>query len=316
MTLQHTRLEELPDTGGTPPLAIAVGVFDGVHRGHQALLAAARREAPRVGAVPAALTFHPHPMALLTPDRAPRLLCTLEERVALLREHGAEVVVVARFDEEFAAQAPEAFIEGVLVRRLSARALVIGDDFRYGKGREGDAAALTAAGARYGFDVLRIPHVLVEGVPARSSIIRQHVGEGQVEAAAALLGRPFRISGEVTRGKQLGRTIGYPTANVSPSPEVLIPGPGVYAGRAYRPVDGSWHRAAISVGTNPTVAEDAPTTVEAFLMDNFRDDLYGEHLTVELTHYLRGMEKFASLDALIAQMDDDVARTAQVVPRP
>jgi riboflavin kinase/FMN adenylyltransferase len=260
------------------------------------------------------MTFDPHPAAVFSPRRVPPLLTTVEVRSRLLHRHGAAVVVVARFDPAFAELSADAFAEQILRGRLRAVCVVVGDDFRYGRSRTGDATSLRAAGARLGFDVRVVPAVFVGGVPARSSVIRQMVAGGEaIEAAAALLGRPYALRGEVVAGRRLGRTLGYPTANVAPPPGLLVPGEGVYAGRVR--VRGSWHRAAISVGTNPTVVEDGARTVEAYLLDGFADDIYGEPVEVEFAFFLRAQQKYETLDALLAQMARDVAETERRVSR-
>ncbi len=305
-------LENLP--AGLPPLAVVVGVFDGVHRGHQTLLRTATEAAEGAGATPAALTFHPHPASVFSPSRVPPMLATVERRAELLRDHGAGAVVVARFDTAFAARTPEEFVEGVLVEQLRTRVVVVGDDFRYGCRRTGDISTLRAAGERHGFAVHIVPPVLIDGVPARSSVIRGMIAAGAVEQAAQLLGRPHRLEGVVESGRRLGRTIGYPTANLAWSAEILAPALGVYAGRVR--VRGHWHRAAISVGTNPTVVDNGARTVEAFVMDDFSEDIYGEVIAIEFLAFLRGEEKFPNLETLIVQMGRDVEETARRVPAP
>ncbi|MDX1935266.1 MAG: bifunctional riboflavin kinase/FAD synthetase [Capsulimonadales bacterium] len=292
------------------PLAVCLGVFDGVHRGHQALLErAARFEWPVV-----AVTFDPHPAALLSPNRTPPMLGTLTERAEWLHHYGARQVLVARFDRAFAAMAPEEFIATVLRDRLSARVVVVGEDFRFGCDRSGDVETLRLAGQRAGFLVEAVGPVFVGGVPARSTTVRQMLSAGRVEEAALLLGRPYRLSGTVTRGKQLGRTIGFPTANLAVPPEILVPAAGIYAAAANLS-DGSRCRAAVSIGTNPTVTpENRERTVEAFLMDGFAGDLYDQALSLEFFAFLRPMLTFESLEALVEQMGRDVAEAARRVP--
>ncbi|WP_395143447.1 bifunctional riboflavin kinase/FAD synthetase [Armatimonas sp.] len=283
--------------------ALTIGVFDGVHRGHQALLAAAKAsDLPTT-----ALTFDPHPAALLSLGRTPKLLGTLPERRELLRSYGAEDVQVIAFDHAFAALTPDAFIEHLL-RPLNPGFIVVGEDFRFGCERRGDVETLRTAGLK----VAVLPGVFVDGIPARSTVIRQMLVGGQVTEAARLLGRPYTLSGEVVHGRELGRTIGYPTANLAPHTSLLVPAHGVYAGVATLP-DGRAVRTAISIGTNPTVTENGPLTVEAFLLDGFDEDLYGQKLTLAFVHFLRGTVKFDGLAPLLAQMARDVARTAQLI---
>ena len=277
--------------------ALTIGVFDGVHKGHQALLAAAKAS----GLPVVVLTFDPHPAALLSPARTPKLLGTLPERNALLREHGADDVQVIAFDHAFAALTPEAFIERVL-RPHQPGQIVVGEDFRFGCERRGDVETIRAAG----LDVTVLPGVFVEGVPARSTVVRQMLAGAQVREAAHLLGRPYALSGVIVHGRKLGRTLGYPTANLAPDPAVLIPAAGVYAGVALL-ADGRRVRAAISVGTNPTVTQNGPLTVEAFLMDGFSENLYDQSLSLTFVHFLRGMVTFEGLEPLLVQMAADVA---------
>ncbi|GAB4456973.1 MAG: bifunctional riboflavin kinase/FAD synthetase [Armatimonadaceae bacterium] len=296
-----------------PPTALAIGVFDGVHRGHQALLVAAGEAAAEFAAVPAALTFDPHPSAIFAPARTPLLLGTLSERAALLHRYGISEVVVAHFDRAFAAQTPDAFISEVLLHRLRVRAVIVGDDFRFGCDRTGNVALLKSAGERHGFAVRVMAPVFVEGTPARSTAIRHLLAGGKVAEAEALLGRPYTLSGTVVRGRQLGRTIGFPTANLQTAPGILIPAAGVYAGYAHLS-SGERVRTAISIGTNPTVTPHATErTVEAFLMDDFSRDLYHHSLTLEFAAYLRPTLKFDSLDTLVAQMHQDVALARQLL---
>ncbi|MBC7806908.1 MAG: bifunctional riboflavin kinase/FAD synthetase [Akkermansiaceae bacterium] len=301
--------------------AVAIGVFDGVHRGHQALLAETVRVADENGWVPTALTFDPHPSALFAPARTPLLLDPIEMRLNRLRSFGAQETVVAPFDRALAALTPDEFVREWLVGRLNARAVIVGDDFRFGCDRSGDIAHLRRAGEQYGFQTITLPPVFVGGVPCRSTTIRQMLLGGQVEAARTLLGIPYSLTGEVVHGRKLGRTIGFPTANLRTGPGILVPGAGVYAGVAYR-VSGAGEEiksansdtcpAAISIGTNPTVTPgiDAPRTVEAYLLD-FDGDLYGQTMNIQFHHFLRGTQKFDSLEELVAQMHRDVAQVRQ-----
>ena len=283
--------------------ALTIGVFDGVHRGHQALLTTAA--ASRLPVV--ALTFDPHPATLFSPARTPQTLGTLSERVALLKAHGAHEVQVLRFDRALAAHTPEEFVERIL-RPLEPALLVVGEDFRFGCERRGDVSTLRALG----LEVAIVPPVFVNGIPARSTTIRQMLAGGQVGEAAHLLGRAYLLSGEVVPGRKLGRTIGYPTANLATEAGVLIPASGVYAGRVQ--LAGGRHcRAAISVGTNPTVTTHGPLTVEAFLMDGFEEDLYGQRIALEFVHFLRGTVQFPGLEPLLVQMAQDVAQTQQLI---
>ncbi len=276
--------------------AVTIGIFDGVHQGHRALLSAARA----TGLPVTALTFHPHPAALLSPARVPLLLGTLSERRELLVRSGADSVLTLPFDRALSALTPEAFVADVLVKRVGAGVVIVGEDFRYGCERRGTVDSLRAEGERHGFAVQVVPSVFVEGVPARSTVIRQMLLGGQPEPAKKLLGRPHSLTGRVVQGKQLGRTLGFPTANLVCPPAILIPAPGVYAGRAGE------FLAAISIGINITIDERAQSTVEAHLI-GFEGDLYGQNLTLEFHRFIRPMQKFANLDELITAINVDVA---------
>ena len=309
--------------------AVAIGNFDGVHRGHQALIATARRMAGNAadktavgghpdgdGAGPGevvALTFDPHPARLFAPALAPPLITTLERRAELLGEAGADIVIIEPFTAALAAVEAEAFARDVLAGDLGAAHVVVGYDFSFGRGRRGDTAALEAFGARFGFGVSIVRRVSVHGLTCSSTKVREFVLEGRVEGAEVLLGRPFEIAGEVTRGAARGRAIGFPTANIRPEAE-LLPRPGIYAARAHldAPVDGGATRpAALSIGTNPTFTDDGALTVEAYLLD-FEGDLYGQRLRLDVIHRLRDERRFDSVEALVAQIHADVARTREL----
>lgn len=297
----------MSDTTKQIERAVTIGVFDGVHRGHQALLTETARVARAASLSPTAITFDPHPSAVFAPARLPPLLGTLAEREGLLKGHGIETVFVAPFDRNLAAMTPGEFVEKWILRN-HVRAVVIGDDFRFGCDRSGDVSFLRRVGEEHGFQTIVVPPVFIDGVPCRSTTIRQMLLGGQVDPARALLGRAYTLSGTVVHGRKLGRTIGFPTANLQSAPGVLVPGAGVYAGEALL-ASGEKRLAAISIGTNPTVTPglDAPRTVEAYVLD-FDGDLYDQNLTLAFHRFLRGTEKFDSLDALVEQMHRDVAR--------
>lgn len=305
-------LDAFPQLGQEPQVVV-VGVFDGVHRGHQALLQEAVRIAGETKATVTALTFDPHPTQVFAPARVPPLLGTLDERALLLRSYGAMRVVVVPFDRKFAAQTAEQFVSDVLRRCLNAHAVVVGEDFRFGCDRSGNVAFLRDAGERLGFTVHTLAPVFVDGVPARSTAVRQLIAGGLVREAERLLGHSYCLSGTVERGKQLGRTLGFPTANLAMPKNILIPGPGVYAGYAHLH-NGETYRTAISIGTNPTVTPDNRVhIVEAYLMDGFDGDLYGQALSLDFTAFLRPTLKFTDLPTLVVQMRQDVAQAADIL---
>lgn len=280
---------------------VPIGVFDGVHRGHQLVLqhavdAARRREAKVV-----VVTFDPHPTAILSPRHVPPMLTTLDRRLALLKAHGADDVLVLEFTRELSRQTADEFVEQVLIDRLSAVQIVVGRNFRFGHRASGDVELLR----KHALAVDDVP-LLTAGGTVSSTMVRDLVVHGDVEAAAAALGRLHLVEGPVVRGDARGRALGFPTANVGVDESIAVPQDGVYAGWLTR-ADGTRVKAAISVGTNPTF-DGVERRVEAYAIDVGHElDLYDEHVTVEFASRLRGMERFADVDELIAQMHRDVA---------
>lgn len=291
---------------GNPRTAIAVGSFDGVHLGHQALLVRVVARAREHGWRSAALTFDPLPREFFAPERAPARLTTLRERVAAIAPLGLDALYAQRFDGRFATLAAGAF-EQTLLDGYGARWVIVGEDFRYGAGRAGDAGTLAAAGKRLGFEVHVMPAVHLHGERISSTRVRESLQAGDVAHAAQLLGRPYAICGRVVHGAKRGRQMGFPTANVK-----LGRGrtalKGIFAirclGAGAGPLEG-----VASLGINPAVQHGGAPTLEAFLFD-FAGDLYGRRLTIEFMRKLRDEAHFASLDALAAQIrrDCDAAR--------
>lgn len=287
-----------------PSPAVAIGMFDGVHRGHQELVRRVVTVARDRGGTPAVLTFDPHPSQVLAPAACPPLLVPLERRIALLAEAGVEAVVVEPFTPELAAMTAPDFVDRVLVRALGARHVVVGWNWRYGHGRTGTTDSLAVHGARAGFTVDAVAPVVVDGEPVSSTRVRGVVRGGDLRAAAHLLGRPYGVDGVVVHGAERGRTIGVPTANVAPDVPVLAP-TGIYA--AWLRVDGGPRLpTATSLGTNPTFVDGGGVTLEAHVLD-FEGDLYDRRVQVELVERLRGEAKFDSIEALVAQIREDVA---------
>jgi riboflavin kinase/FMN adenylyltransferase len=290
-------------------LAVAIGNFDGVHVGHQRLLALARESARAAGVASAVLTFEPHPARVLAPALAPPLLCSPERKRELIAEAGIDHLVLEPFTPALAAHTPEEFIDRVLVAGLGAREVVVGYDFTYGRQRQGDPETLRAAGAARGFAVHVVPQVTVHGLVASSTKIREFLLEGNVEGARLLLGRDHDCDGTVIRGAGRGRGIGVPTANLA-TEGALLPRPGVYAVRARR--GDRWHAGAANLGTNPTFVDGGPLLLEVHLLDHDGTVLYGERLRVAFHARLRDEARYASVEALVAQIrrDLDAARAA------
>jgi riboflavin kinase/FMN adenylyltransferase len=283
------------------PRRVAVGEFDGVHLGHRQV----------IDANDTVLTFEPHPTVVTHPERAPKLLTSLELKAELIAELGVRELVVIPFDEGFATQTPQAFIDDILVATLGATHVSVGDNFRFGHNATGTTALLAADG-RFSTHVAGL--VAADGQTISSSRIRRLITEGELAEANRLLGAPFRMRGEVIGGDQRGRELGFPTANLAPDPNLICPAYGIYACRVRvgGPADGaggeSEHLAATSVGVRPTFGEGLLPMVEAYLLD-FSGDLYGQTLTVEFIARLRGELAFDGVEPLIAQMNADVAET-------
>jgi len=312
-------MEVLGEPFALPPpvtgTALTTGFFDGVHLGHRAVVQRTRAEAAALGVPTAVLLLDRHPATVVRPESAPRLLTDLGQRLSLLRDLGVDYTMLLRFDEERSLQAPEEFVSTVLHGQLRARAVVTGEDFHFGLRRRGDASLLRDLGESLGFHSVAVPPLAHGGEVVSSTLIRAAVAAGDVRRAAALLGRAYELHGVVEHGDGRGRTIGCPTANVAVPGDMLLPADGVYAGW-YRRQDGSRHAAAISVGRRPTFYDESGMLlVEAHLLD-FDGDLYGEQAWVEVTDWLRGQERFDSVDALIAALQRDMARTRELTAAP
>jgi riboflavin kinase/FMN adenylyltransferase len=293
------------------PLALAIGVFDGVHLGHQAILKAAIQQARRLRGTAAALTFDGPPERLLAPDYSPPLLASQGEKLERLAALGMDEAYVVRFTRSFAAQAAEDFVRRSLSDRLKAKAVLVGPDFVFGRQARGDFALLKSLGAELGFEARAVRPVMLGGRPVSSTRIRSAVQDGRMAEAARLLGRPWSLRGRVIHGRRLGRGLGFPTANLASTQEVL-PMPGVWAGkvrvRGSRP--GAWARFAANLGTRPTFAGKR-LSVELHLL-GFRGSLYGQELEAEFMSYLRPEKRFSSPQALAAQIKEDVAKARKI----
>jgi riboflavin kinase/FMN adenylyltransferase len=280
---------------------VLIGVFDGVHKGHQLLLNRAKEIAAGRNII--ALTFDPHPMQVLAPDRAPTLLTTLADRVELLKIHNADQVAVLKFNEQFAKMSPDDFVKDILVGQLSASTVIVGKNFTYGHKASGNVESLIADGMKMNFTVDVQDLKSGEGAVISSSRIRNLVSSGQVEEARTLLSRPHRLDGVVVHGEKRGREIGYPTANLGNIDGQTIPSDGVYAG--WLTVGINFWPAAISIGTNPTFAGVRARQVEAYALDQVGLELYDKNASIEFGWRLRDTLKFDGLEQLLVQMKQD-----------
>lgn len=286
---------------------VAIGIFDGVHLGHQAIIARANEVSNGRGVI--ALTFDPHPMQFFAPDKAPTMLISVERRVELLRSYGADAVIVCEFDREFAAMSPDDFVSDVLINYLKISGVVVGENFSYGHKAAGRVADLIVAGEKYGFGAQEVALQADAGDVVSSTRIRKAIIEGNVEAASQLLTRPHRLEGIVIHGEKRGREIGYPTANLGYSASTnTVPGDGVYAG--WLEVESHRWPAAISIGTNPTFEGERSRQVEAYALDQKGLDLYDKGAKIDFGWRLRDTLKFDGLEPLLDQMkiDCDQAR--------
>ncbi|HET9731632.1 MAG TPA: bifunctional riboflavin kinase/FAD synthetase [Acidimicrobiales bacterium] len=294
---------------------VTIGAYDGVHLGHQALIADVRRRAQASGWASVVVTFDRHPASVVRPDSAPRLLTDLDQKLELLAATGVDYTLVVHFDRQRATESAEDFVTEVLVGRLGARCVVVGHDFHFGHRRRGNVALLEAMGAQYGFEVVGTELVSDDGVHevVSSTRIRHLLGQGRPEEAAALLGRLHEVRGVVERGDgRAGALLGYPTANVAVPGDILLPADGIYAGW-YERGDGTSRPAAISVGLRPTFYPDGGARLlEAHILD-FSGDLYGETAGVRFASRIRDEEKFDSVEQLVARMDADVARCREIL---
>jgi riboflavin kinase/FMN adenylyltransferase len=289
---------------------VTLGNFDGIHLGHQALITAAVTDSKKLGLPSVVLTFEPHPLSVLAPDRKPKLILAHKDKMQLLQGFGVDIVAVQHFDLAFAKISAEDFVGELLTRRLKARKLWVGKDLRFGQGRKGGVEDLQRWGKELGFEVAIVEPILVDGDRVSSSRIRQFLSDGRVDEVQAMLGRYHFVSGRVVEGQRRGKDLGFPTANLSPRTEVL-PGDGIYATLFH--LGGRVLPSVSSIGVNPTFGA-GPRTVESFIM-GFDENIYGETVQLSFVKRIRNEIKFSSVPNLIAQIRDDVRDAEAILQR-
>jgi riboflavin kinase/FMN adenylyltransferase len=288
---------------------VTIGAYDGVHRGHQAVIAQVKAAAQQLGCSSVVITFDRHPASVVRPESAPKLLTDIDQKLDLLEKTGVDATMIVGFDASQSTEEPASFVKRVLVEAFNTKVIVVGEDFHFGAKRAGNVAMLRELGKQFDFEVTPIQLVQrPDGVtePVSSTSIRRALAGGQVEVATRLLGRAYEVRGAVVNGDKRGRTIGFPTANVEVPNAMCLPADGVYAG-SFQRADGSVHACAINLGRRPTFFEHADhSLLEAHLLD-FEGDLYGEQVSVTFEHFLRSERKFDGLDAIKTQLQLDVA---------
>ena len=301
-------LDEVPPADSI----VTIGVFDGVHRGHRTLIDRTRHEAEARGMRSMVVTFDRHPMEVVRPGSHPKYLQTVDRKVSSLLAEGIDLVFVVTFDHEFSQQSPDAFIRRTLAGPVRARGVIVGANFRFGRGARGDVDLLADRGQQLGFDVDAVDLVGVDETAISSSEIRARIGRGEVAWAHEALGRPHVLEGVVVRGDERGQSIGFPTANVEVDDRMQVPAPGVYAGHAeVVGGPGQVHPMVVNIGSRPTFGG-RDVTVEAHLLD-VDLQLYGAHLGLSFEHRLRDERRFDGVDELVAQIDADVARARELL---
>ena len=303
-------LHSIPELARLPgPLLLAIGVFDGVHRGHQAVISTSADHAKSEDGTPVVVTFDPHPMKVLRPNNAPHLLTATQHKIGLIRDLGVAHLLVITFDKEFAATEPEDFVQELVTHSKPLREICVGHEWSFGKNRRGNLDLLKTLGARFDFNVVGIPPVTVNGAVVSSTAIRQAIEKGDLPKAADMLGREYTILGTVTSGDKLGRKIGFPTANLSAHSEQFPPN-GVYFAEAA--LDGTVYPGVVNLGVRPTVSENKSERILEIHLLDFDRHIYGKDLEVRFVRYLRPEKKFENVDALIQQIGLDAQQAREL----
>jgi riboflavin kinase/FMN adenylyltransferase len=287
------------------PLFLAIGVFDGVHLGHQAVISTSARHARVASGTPVVVTFDPHPAKVLRPNEAPHLLTATQHKIALIRDLGVAHLLVLHFDQPFAATPPEEFVRQLVTNSCPLREICVGHEWSFGKGRAGNLALLKQLGTTYDFDVVGVQAVTVNGEVVSSTAIRRAVADGDLTRATQMLGREYTILGTVKVGEKLGRKLGFPTANLSAHSEQFPPN-GVYVAEAR--LSGALYRGVANLGYRPTVSAGKPERLLELHLFDLNNDIYGEEIEVRFLRYLRPEQKFQNVEALAAQISRDVAQ--------
>ena len=290
------------------PLFLAIGVFDGVHRGHQAVISTSTRHAHSADGTPVVVTFDPHPARILRPEQAPHLLTATQHKIALIRALGVGHLLIVKFDKNFAATSPENFVEQLVQNSKPLREICVGHEWSFGKNRAGNLDLLQKLGVRFDFNVVGIPPVKVNGTVVSSTAIRQAVEVGEFAKAADMLGHEYTILGTVSGGEKLGKKIGFPTANLSAHSEQFPPD-GVYFAEAW--LDGVLLHGVVNLGFRPTVSSGQPERILEIHLLDFDQDIYGKDLEIRFVRYLRPEKKFESVDALVRQIEVDVRQARE-----
>lgn len=303
-------LRSIPELAQIPgPVFLAIGVFDGVHLGHQAVISTAARHAETAGGTAVVVTFDPHPAKILRPDESPRLLTATQHKIALIRALGVSHLLVLKFDRELASTAPNEFVRQLVAAARPLREICVGQEWSFGKNRAGNLALLKELGAGLDFNVVGVEPVKTEGTIVSSTAIRKAVEAGDFAAAARMLGREYTILGTVEEGKRLGRSLGFPTANLSAHSEQFPPN-GVYAAEGL--LEGTTLRGVVNLGVRPTIESEVPQRVLEFHVFDLDQDLYGKDIELRFLQYLRSEKKFENLAALREQIARDVKSAQEI----